>query len=467
MVNGSASLPMPDNEEPSSHSLPRRWAHRILAMLPPGVKWERLSPKTRRFILMAVALGAVAIVARARRKRVGTLAAEAKPEHISLSAFLRACEVGLVPSVKVSPGGLIEAIGSNGVVQLTRLVPGSQNYVFNTIAKYCKDYSYFTPSPTGKSVFLRALRQIGIPLALVYLWYRLLMKILHKDESHDFGGDRRSRIPKTTFMDVVSPVASTELKEVVEYLNDPRAFARHGARPIRGVLLYGPSGTGKTLLARAVAGTAKAAFLSTSGSEFVDTYVGRGSARVRALFNQARALAPCVVFIDEIDALGSRGAGESRFGGGHEEYVQTLNQLLVELDGVCGHEGIVVLAASNRHAAIDRALLRPGRFDRHVFLNLPTTAERLEIIRIHSRQARFGPNVDLRVLAQATEGFTGADLANLVNESIYLSLRTGGNGVVRECDLCSALTKCRRLVQDREERPSGNPTPESSVVSID
>ncbi|KAF4690756.1 hypothetical protein FOZ60_016954 [Perkinsus olseni] len=273
---------------------------------------------------------------------------------------------------------------------LTRLVPGSQNYVFNTIAKYCKDYSYFTPSPTGKSVFLRALQQIGIPLALVYLWYRLLMKI------------------------------------------PPQ---------------------GRVARLRAVAGTAKAAFLSTSGSEFIDTYVGRGSARVRALFNQARALAPCVVFIDEIDALGSRGAGESRFGGGHEEYVQTLNQLLVELDGVCGHEGIVVLAASNRHAAIDRALLRPGRFDRHVFLSLPATAERLEIIRIHSRQA--------------TEGFTGADLANLVNESIYLSLRTGGNGVVRECDLRSALTKCRRLDQDREERPSGNPTPNSSVASID
>lgn len=311
---------MPDSEE--SRSILRRWAHRILAILPSGVKWNDLPAKTRRLILLAVALGAVAIVTRARRRRLGISNAAAKPENISLSAFLKACEDGLVASVKVSPGGIIQSIGSSGVVQLTRLVPGSQSHVFRTIATYCKDYSYFVPSATGQSIFFRALQQIGIPLALVYLWYRLLMKILHKDESHDFGGDRRSRIPKTTFNDVVSPTASTELREVVEYLNNPRAFSRHGARPIKGVLLYGPSGTGKTLLARAVAGTAHAAFLSTSGSEFIDTYVGRGSARVRALFNQARALAPCVVFIDEIDALGARGAGDSRSGGGHEEYVQ-------------------------------------------------------------------------------------------------------------------------------------------------
>ncbi|KAF4660357.1 hypothetical protein FOL47_007191 [Perkinsus chesapeaki] len=432
---------MPDDDQQPSRSLPRRWADRLLSALPADLHWSRLSLKTRRFLIMAAAFGSVALVTSIRRHRKRLAATSVTPETVALSKFLRACELGLVSSVKVSPAGLIEAVASDGGVQLTRLMPGSQKHVFNTIARYCKDYSYFTPSPSGQSLALRALQQIGVPLLLIYLWYRLIMKVLHKDESHDFGGDRRSRIPKTTFKDVVSPVAATELREVVDYLNNPRAFSRHGARPIKGVLLYGPSGTGKTLLARAVAGTARAAFISTSGSEFIETYVGRGSARVRALFAQARALAPCVVFIDEIDALGARGPGDSRLSGGHEEYVQTLNQLLVELDGVCGHDGIVVLAASNRHGAIDRALLRPGRFDRHVFLTLPTTAERLDIIRIHSREVKFDNNVDLRVVAQAAEGFTGADLANLVNESVYLSLRTGGNGLVRECDIRSALAK--------------------------
>jgi len=213
----------------------------------------------------------------------------------------------------------------------------------------------------------------------------------------------------------------------------------------RGALLVGPSGTGKTLLARAVAGEANCTFISTAASEFVEMYVGRGAARVRDLFKQAREAAPAVLFFDELDALGSRSRGGG-FGSANEEYVQTLNQLLTELDGFNGHsDGLVVLAATNRREAIDPALLRPGRFDRHVYIELPDEAERFEILALYTSKAVATADLEVDALvdaAAASPGFSGAELANVVNESIFLALRAGRTIVLPE-DLNLALTRAK------------------------
>lgn len=227
---------------------------------------------------------------------------------------------------------------------------------------------------------------------------------------------------KTTFKDVVGcDEEKSELEELVEFLKNPESFTELGARIPRGVLLVGPPGTGKTLLARAVAGEAGAPFLSISGSDFVEMYVGVGASRVRDLFEQAKKKAPAIVFIDEIDAVGRhRGAGT---GGGNDEREQTLNQLLVEMDGFGTNSGIIVIAATNRPDVLDPALLRPGRFDRQITVNRPDAQGREDILKVHSRNKPLGPDVDLKEIAKDTIGFTGADLENLLNEAALLAVR--------------------------------------------
>ena len=226
----------------------------------------------------------------------------------------------------------------------------------------------------------------------------------------------------TTFDDVAgADEEKAELREVVEFLKDPRRFTELGARVPKGVLLVGPPGTGKTLLARAVAGEAGVPFFSMSGSDFVEMYVGVGASRVRDLFEQAKKNSPCIIFIDEIDAVGrQRGAG---LGGGHDEREQTLNQLLVEMDGFSGNEGIIMIAATNRPDVLDHALMRPGRFDRQVVVNTPDLKGREEILKVHARSKPLAPDVDLSVVAKSTAGFTGADLENLLNEAALLAAR--------------------------------------------
>jgi cell division protease FtsH len=231
-----------------------------------------------------------------------------------------------------------------------------------------------------------------------------------------------------TFNDVAGiDEAKDELEEIVSFLKDPKKFSRLGGRIPKGVLLVGPPGTGKTLLARAIAGEAGVPFFSISGSDFVEMFVGVGASRVRDLFVQGKKNAPCIIFIDEIDAVGRhRGAG---LGGGHDEREQTLNQLLVEMDGFESNEGVILIAATNRPDVLDPALLRPGRFDRQVVVPRPDVRGRLKILQVHARKVPLGGDVDLEVLAKGTPGFSGADLENLVNEAALLAARANKNEV--------------------------------------
>ncbi len=249
--------------------------------------------------------------------------------------------------------------------------------------------------------------------------------------------------------------AKDELQEIVDFLKNPEQYSRLGGRMPKGILLIGPPGTGKTLLARAVAGQAKVPFFSISGSEFVEMFVGVGAARVRDLFEQARAKAPAIIFIDELDALG-RARGFGAYGGGHDEKEQTLNQLLVEMDGFDSRSGLVILAATNRPEILDPALLRAGRFDRQVLVDRPDKKGRIDILRVHLRKSKLASDVDPEKIAALTPGFTGADLANLVNEATLLATRRGGdavtmadftNGVER---MVAGLEKRNRLLNPKE-----------------
>ncbi len=257
---------------------------------------------------------------------------------------------------------------------------------------------------------------------------------------------------KVTFEDVAgADEVKEELQEVVDFLKSPKKFNELGARIPKGVLLFGPPGTGKTLLARAVAGEAGVPFFSISGSDFVEMFVGVGASRVRDLFEQAKKNAPCIVFIDEIDAVGrQRGAG---LGGGHDEREQTLNQLLVEMDGFNPNEGIIIIAATNRPDILDPALLRPGRFDREVVVGTPDILGRKEILKVHARGKPFEDDVNLEVIARRTPGFTGADLANLINEAALLSARSNKKKIGM------------KELEDSIERVIAGPEKKSKVIS--
>ena len=259
---------------------------------------------------------------------------------------------------------------------------------------------------------------------------------------------------KTTFQDVAGvDEAAQELREIVEFLKNPRKFTNLGGKIPKGVLLVGPPGTGKTLLARAVAGEAKVPFFTLSGSEFVEMFVGVGAARVRDLFSQAEAKAPCIVFIDELDALGKARVQSPL--GSHEEREQTLNQLLAEMDGFDARKAIIIMAATNRPEVLDPALLRPGRFDRQVLVDKPDVKGREEVLKIHVRNVKLDGSVDLRKVAARTAGFAGADLANLVNEAALLAARRDGDSVtMRDFDdaidrLVAGLEK-KRVMSTRE-----------------
>ena len=274
-------------------------------------------------------------------------------------------------------------------------------------------------------------------ILLIGVWIYFMNKMQGggKGGAMSFGKSRAKmlteRSGKVTFQDVAGiDEAKEELEEIVEFLQDPQKFSRLGGKIPKGALLVGPPGTGKTLLARAIAGEAGVPFFAISGSDFVEMFVGVGASRVRDMFEQAKKNAPCIVFIDEIDAVGrQRGSG---VGGGNDEREQTLNQLLVEMDGFESNEGVILLAATNRADVLDKALLRPGRFDRQIHVPNPDINGRKKVLDIHSRKTPLGPDVDLRIIARGTPGFSGADLANLVNEAALTAARTGKRFVTME-----------------------------------
>jgi cell division protease FtsH len=300
-------------------------------------------------------------------------------------------------------------------------------------------------------------------ILLVAVWWFLFFRAaqIGGRQALSFGKSRArlysEKNIKVTFNDVAGcDEAKEELKEIVEFLKDPKKFQRLGGKMPKGVLLYGAPGTGKTLLAKAVAGEAGVPFFSTSGSEFVEMFVGVGASRVRDLFEQGRRHAPCLLFIDELDAVGRyRFSG---IGGGHDEREQTLNQLLVEMDGFDSREGIILIAATNRPDVLDNALLRPGRFDRHIYVSIPDLKGREEILKIHARNVKLSKNVDLKIIARRTPGFVGADLANLINESALLAARKNKEEVEME-DLEEAIErvvagpqKKSRVISEQEKR---------------
>ena len=275
-------------------------------------------------------------------------------------------------------------------------------------------------------------------VALIFVWIFIMRKMnggIGVDKTMSFGKARIKKAEddkrKTTFADVAgADEEKEEMTELVQFLKDPKKFNELGARIPKGVLLVGPPGTGKTLLARAVAGEAGVPFFSISGSYFVEMFVGVGASRVRDLFDQAKKNSPAIIFIDEIDAVGrQRGAG---LGGGHDEREQTLNQLLVEMDGFGANEGVIIIAATNRPDILDRALLRPGRFDRQIMVNYPDVKGREEILKVHARGKPLGPDVNLKTIAQSTSGFTGADLENLLNEAALLAARANRKAIIEQ-----------------------------------
>ncbi len=268
----------------------------------------------------------------------------------------------------------------------------------------------------------------AIPFVLVIAFWIFMMRQMQSggNKAMSFGKSRArmhsSQQKKVTFKDVAGvEEAKDELQEIIEFLREPQKFQKLGGRIPKGVLLIGPPGTGKTLLARAIAGEGNVPFFSISGSDFVEMFVGVGASRVRDLFEQGKKNAPCIIFIDEIDAVGRhRGAG---LGGGHDEREQTLNQLLVEMDGFESNEGVILVAATNRPDVLDPALLRPGRFDRRVVVSLPDVRGREQILKVHTKKIPLADDVDMSIIARGTPGFAGADLANLVNEAALLAAR--------------------------------------------
>ncbi len=297
------------------------------------------------------------------------------------------------------------------------------------------DYDY---KEGGESSWLLSLLPnillIAVMLIFGYFFIRSMNATMGADKTMGFGKAKVRKDDgrkKTTFADVAgADEEKEEMAEIVDFLKDPKKFNELGARIPKGVLLVGPPGTGKTLLARAVAGEAGVPFFSISGSDFVEMFVGVGASRVRDLFGEAKKNAPAIVFIDEIDAVGrQRGAG---LGGGHDEREQTLNQLLVEMDGFGANEGVIVMAATNRPDILDKALLRPGRFDRQITVNYPDVKGREEILKVHSRGKPLGPDVNLATIAKSTSGFTGADLENLLNEAALLAVRHGKKAITQE-----------------------------------
>jgi cell division protease FtsH len=425
-------------------------AERPKAPPPTGTGWGNIS-KT----LAAWALGAVLVIA----------LVQVMSDRTGPQPFSRQLDGGNIKAVEVVDGKSLRGEFRTPVEQqekmvseFTTLLPVANSYeIVQQIeaAGVEIDASEEGGGLAGTLIFL-------LPwIVIIGLWWFLFRQMqAGGNRAFSFGKSKAKLLsgdtPKVTFADVAgADEAKDELQEVIEFLKDPQKFTKLGGRLPKGALLVGPPGTGKTLLAKAVAGEAGRPFFSMSGSDFVEMFVGVGASRVRDLFEQGKAHAPCIIFIDEIDAVGRhRGAG---LGGGHDEREQTLNQLLVEMDGFESNEGVILLAATNRPDVLDPALLRPGRFDRQIVVDAPDVKGREGILDVHARKIPMAPDVSLATIARGTPGMAGADLANLVNEAALLAARAG-KSAVEMADLEHAKDKVqfgverRSLVLTEEER---------------
>ena len=353
------------------------------------------------------------------------------PPDLAYSDFVIAVEDGQIEKVTIEEGS-ISGVQIDGREFTTYAPTISQDL----LALLKEKQVNVKAQPKDEGGFWRQIMIMWFPLLLfVGIWIFFIRQMQSGGGKAMSFGKSKARLQtetqqSVTFKDVAGIEESkTELEEIIEFLKEPKRFTRLGGRIPKGVLLVGPPGTGKTLLARAVAGEAAVPFFSISGSDFVEMFVGVGASRVRDLFLQGKKQAPCIIFIDEIDAVGRhRGAG---MGGGHDEREQTLNQLLVEMDGFEGNEGVILIAATNRPDVLDPALLRPGRFDRRVVVPRPDLRGRLQILKIHTRRVPLADDVDLEVQARGTPGFVGADLRNLVNEAALLAARRNAQRVGR------------------------------------
>jgi len=345
-------------------------------------------------------------------------------QKVDYSEFVAAVDAGEVSKATID-GENLRFIGGDGKVYTTVLpvdAEPTQLLIDQGVA--------IEAEPQAQSGFMSLLSLLLPVLILIGFWFFMMNRMQGggRGGAMGFGKSKAKMLTeregRVTFDDVAGiDEAKDELQEIVEFLRNPQKFSRLGGKIPKGALLVGPPGTGKTLLARAIAGEAGVPFFTISGSDFVEMFVGVGASRVRDMFEQAKKNAPCIVFIDEIDAVGRhRGAG---YGGGNDEREQTLNQLLVEMDGFEANEGVIIIAATNRKDVLDPALLRPGRFDREVQVPNPDIKGREKILNVHARKVPLGPDVDLRIIARGTPGFSGADLANLVNEAALMAARVG------------------------------------------
>lgn len=400
----------------------------------------------------------------------------------AVSSFFQRSNTNSITTVQYSK--FLDAVEANNVISVTIKTDDSGNP--REVIGKLKDGTYIQANSTNDIALLeKEMRDKKISfgvkpsngtfwtifwnivpwIILIALWWFFMQKMMQgagggAGQAFSFGKSKAKLFldnkPRVTFKDVAGvEEVKDELVEIIQFLKNPKKFSKLGAKIPKGVLLVGPPGCGKTLIARAIAGEAKVPFFSVSGSEFVEMFVGVGASRVRDLFNQAKTYAPCIVFIDEIDAVGRyRGAG---IGGGHDEREQTLNQLLVEMDGFDPHTGIIVVAATNRPDILDNALLRPGRFDRRIVVGLPNIAEREAILKVHARNKVIGKDVNFKSIAQQTPGFSGADLENLLNEAALLAIRKNKKEIT-ELEIEEAIDKViagpekKSLVLSKEEK---------------